>query len=105
MKTIQKLRKQFRESCLKRDNNRCRACNFPANNLVVHHIINRKEIVNGGYVTSNGITLCEECHWRAETALQAKEKYYLGYGETELFKKIGSSETIARSEASHVKPN
>ena len=31
-----------------------------------HHITDRKEIINGGYVLENGISLCSACHWKAE---------------------------------------
>ena len=54
-------RKEFNLACLKRDDYGCRVCGRRATmsdfTLDVHHIIPRKEMPNGGYVPSNGITL------------------------------------------------
>ena len=82
-------RKQFNEDCLKRDKNKCVFCEV-TENLDVHHITDRHEIENGGYVVSNGITLCDEHHKIAERFHQ----YAItlpGFYPDELYEKIGSS--------------
>ena len=58
-------RKQFNEDCLERDGHKCYFCeiNFA---LDVHHITNRKDMPNGGYVKSNGITVCPRHHLLCE---------------------------------------
>ena len=58
-------RKAFNEVCLNRDSHTCFFCNV-TEELDVHHITDRKEIFNGGYVLSNGITLCPEHHLLCE---------------------------------------
>ena len=61
-------RKQFNESCLKRDAYKCRFCD-ETNELDVHHITDRHHpdiIICGGYVLGNGITLCDEHHLLCE---------------------------------------
>lgn len=58
--------------------------------LDAHHITDRNEMPNGGYVKENGISLCEKCHLLAEefhsTGVAAS-----GYSPENLYKKIGSS--------------
>ncbi len=58
-------RKQFNERCLDRDDHKCVFCD-KTENLDVHHITNRKEMPNGGYVSSNGITVCDYHHLLCE---------------------------------------
>jgi len=58
-------RKQFNYECLTRDNFKCVFCNV-TENLDVHHITDRHELPNGGYVLSNGITLYPEHHLKCE---------------------------------------
>lgn len=66
------VRKNFRDVCLKRDNYSCVICHMKSSiekaekELDVHHITNRKEMTSGGYVKENGISLCSECHIKAE---------------------------------------
>ena len=64
------LHKQFRLNfnsiCLKRDRYKCKLCK-KIEDLDVHHIIDRHDMPNGGYASSNGITLCKMCHLAAET--------------------------------------
>jgi len=88
-----KWRKQFNEDCLKRDNNKCVFCD-KTKKLDVHHIINRKEIENGGYSLYNGITLCEEHHYLAELYYQS-EITDEEYSHENLFKLINSSKEKA----------
>ena len=59
-----------------------------------HHITDRDEMPNGGYVPENGISLCPQCHEKAEvfhrtgTALP-------GFAPAELYARIGSSPALA----------
>lgn len=90
------VRKQFRDSVYARDHYTCVACGFQSSpekaeeELDAHHITNRNDMPNGGYVAENGASLCKlgnpSCHERAES------------GEitaAELYQKIGSSYELA----------
>ncbi len=93
-----KVREEFRNAVFKRDGYKCRVCsNKPASNeigLDAHHIIDRNLLPNGGYVKENGISLCAECHIKAEiyhstgTALD-------GFSPDDLYQLISSSYEIA----------
>lgn len=65
MKSKLLTREQFRASVLKRDGYKCVVCHTDAN-LTVHHIMDRKLFVDGGYYVDNGVTVCDECHWEME---------------------------------------
>lgn len=82
-------RKQFNEDCLKRDENKCVFCG-KTENLDVHHILDRHLMPNGGYVKENGITLCEEHHWKAEEYHMGGDPE-AGFYPMDLWNKIGSS--------------
>lgn len=56
-------RKDFNAEVFKRDKNKCRVCGKPA--VDAHHITDRHDLPNGGYVASNGVSLCEPCHINA----------------------------------------
>lgn len=58
------IRKKFREIVFARDKNTCRVCGDPA--VDAHHIIDRNEMPDGGYILDNGISLCSNCHIKAE---------------------------------------
>lgn len=58
-----KWRKEFNDAVFKRDNYKCRICGKSA--VDAHHITDRHDLPNGGYVLSNGISLCEPCHINA----------------------------------------
>jgi rubredoxin len=63
-----KVRQRFREAVFARDGYKCRMCGWkqdPAQ-LDAHHITDRNELLNGGYVKENGISLCPPCHVKAE---------------------------------------
>ena len=70
MNKKQQIRENFRNAVFKRDSYKCRLCNKSDVKLDVHHITNREEFENGGYVKSNGITLCDNgvdgCHYKVE---------------------------------------
>ncbi len=111
----QAIRTKFRNDVFARDKYCCICCNKPGKDrqggdgwkkfhreefslvpLDAHHIISRKEMPNGGYVKENGISVCDECHIKAE-AYWSKQPVQNGFMPDELFKKIGSSEELARS--------
>lgn len=81
-------RKQFNENCLERDGHKCVFCNIK-DDLDVHHITARAEMPNGGYSTTNGITVCKEHHFMCE-------KYHMGeevpdgFHPDELYTMIGT---------------
>ena len=91
-------RSNFRNEVFNRDGHKCKICQ-KTENLDAHHIIDRHEIENGGYVKENGITLCPECHLKAE-AFHRKLPIPKGFSPQELFVIIGSSEQQARNEHS-----
>lgn len=68
------VRKRFNERCRGRDMV-CRVCNA-TDNLEVHHITNRNEMPNGGYVPENGITLCPAHHLLAEQGVIPVQAQY-----------------------------
>jgi predicted restriction endonuclease len=85
------VRAAFYEACLKRDKNRCAMCGASGVKLDVHHITNRDEMPNGGYVVENGITLCDlGCHMKAEDTYFHRAAHE-GFSPEELYAKIGSS--------------
>lgn len=98
MLTKKNIRQQFRKSVLERDKQTCRVCGKSAKNttLEVHHITDRNEIPKGGYVLSNGISLCAGCHFRAEEYhVYEGKKWTEGYHPDELYELIGSSKIQA----------
>jgi 5-methylcytosine-specific restriction endonuclease McrA len=96
MSDKKEIRKNFRDAVYKRDGFRCAMCNMKSfkehaqKDLDAHHITNRKEIVNGGYVASNGISLCSDCHKKAEV-FHSTGTVHPGYAPEDLYKKINSS--------------
>ena len=60
-------RDEFRETVFERDGHKCVCCPQPA--TAVHHILERKLFPDGGYLSSNGASLCADCHLKAETNL------------------------------------
>lgn len=75
------IRSKFREAVFRRDGYKCRVCKKPGKdrqtdhsphkspivNLDAHHICDRHIMPNGGYVLENGISLCDDCHMKAES--------------------------------------
>ena len=89
------IRAAFNEACLKRDKHQCVMCGAKNAKLDVHHITNREDIPNGGYVKENGITLCDpDCHMKAEDTYFGRD-HYAGFESDELYTKIGSSKALA----------
>ena len=88
-------RKQFNEDCLERDGHKCVFCDV-TEDLDVHHITDRHEMPNGGYVMSNGITLCKQHHMMAEEYHMSNgEKCTEGMFPIDLYVKIGTTYEIA----------
>lgn len=84
------IRKNFRNAVFKRDKNKCVFCSS-IENLNAHHITDRNEIPNGGYVLENGITVCEKCHLECEQFHISKGKTWIkGKHPDDLYKIIGS---------------
>jgi len=80
-----KIRSDFRNAVFSRDGHECVFCNC-REDLDPHHITDRNLMPNGGYVASNGITLCPQHHLQAEGGSPASEL---------LYEKIGSSYATA----------
>lgn len=88
------IREKFRSEVFKRDK-KCVFCNIK-DNLDAHHITDRHEMPNGGYVKENGITLCPKHHLDAEQFhISNGEKWIDGMHPNDLYLKIGSSKEIA----------
>jgi len=73
-------RQAFNEAVRKRDKDQCVMCKSPASE--VHHIIERKLFVDGGYVMDNGATLCGDCHLKAEQTIISAKQIRLAAGIT-----------------------
>lgn len=85
------LRRAFTFGVFLRDNYKCKVCGY-LGELDAHHITDRHELPNGGYVLSNGISLCSDCHWDAEKYHRTNgEEYEYGFHPVDLYNLIGSS--------------
>lgn len=99
------IRKMFRDACYKRDGFRCAMCPYKSSmdkaeeELDAHHITDRNQMPNGGYVKENGISLCPECHIKAEV-FHSTGTAHPGYAPEDLYKAIKSTleKAIAASE-------
>lgn len=97
------IRKNFKQSVLKRDKCTCRVCNKKYTQdetddmLDAHHITDRNEMPNGGYVVENGISVCKEkCHMRVEKYhISDGTEWEEGLHPNDLYKLIGSSKEKA----------
>jgi predicted restriction endonuclease len=97
------IRDAFRNSVFKRDNYTCKVCgtkSTPLSATVVfdsHHITDRTEIVNGGYVMENGITVCKkDCHFLVELFhINNGDSWSDGLHPDDLYKLINSSKELA----------
>lgn len=67
--------------------------------LDAHHIMPREDMPNGGYVKENGISLCSDCHLKAEEWCQTGTGP-AGFSPDDLFRLIQSDldNAIAASE-------
>ena len=98
------IRSDFRNAVLARDKYQCKICGWKEDlaKLGAHHITDRNLISNGGYCVENGITLCPDCHIKAEhfhsTGI-ALPKFL----PEDLYKKINSSLEKAEKAAQKLK--
>ena len=86
MKIKQQIREKFRKDVFERDGYKCVICGKSDVKLYAHHVTNRRQMPNGGYVKENGITLCDTwngCHFKAE-------QFNSGYTEDYVIKTKGS---------------
>src|SRR4051812_6274935 len=101
MKKKKQIRANFRTVCLYRDNYKCKLCGYGNTNvneteLDVHHITDRTEMPNGGYVLENGISLCADCHRLAEEYhINDGLEWVEGIHPNDLYALIGSSKEDA----------
>jgi 5-methylcytosine-specific restriction endonuclease McrA len=103
MNKKQKVRDNFRESVFKRDKHKCRRCGKPATQIKLdaHHITDRHDMPNGGYVAANGITLCDDgtpdsCHMLAEKFhISGGKEWEPGMHPNDLYAMINSSYEMA----------
>lgn len=93
------IRKKFKTEVFKRDNNTCQVCKTkqPVEKLDAHHITDRSEMPNGGYVKENGITVCiVDCHFKVEWFhINEGADWNDGLHPDDLYKLIGSSKELA----------
>lgn len=93
------IREHFRNSVYKRDNFTCKVCGVKrdAKDLDAHHITDRTEMPNGGYVKENGITVCkEDCHFKVELFhISEGEQWNEGFHPDDLYQLVKSSKELA----------
>lgn len=97
------IRETFRNDVFKRDKNTCKLCNTKVTDddvrdkMDAHHITDRSEMPNGGYVKENGITVCkDECHMMVEAFhISQGDWWEEGLHPDDLYKLIGSSKELA----------
>lgn len=99
------IRENFRKAVFKRDGYKCKICGRSDVKLDAHHIVDRHDMPNGGYVASNGISLCDTdngCHMKAEKPNQSNEVWAI-YNASELYFLINSSFDKAYSDSKNLK--
>jgi len=84
-----KIRSDFRNAVFNRDGYKCKFCE-ETEDLDAHHITDRNEVPNGGYVQENGISLCKVHHELAEV-FHSTGTAAPGFAPEDLYKAIGSS--------------
>lgn len=93
------VREKFKNDVFSRDKNTCLLCNTKreVSELDAHHITDRNEIPNGGYVKENGITVCKQtCHLMVEEFhITGGVTWIDGLHPNDLYKKINSSKELA----------
>lgn len=103
------IRNNFRSSVFKRDNLTCKVCGMKQTevDLDAHHITDRSEMPNGGYVKENGITVCkEDCHFKVEWFhITEGKEWNEGLHPDDLYRMIGSSKELAIEKSDNYKNN
>lgn len=102
MGSKKQVRGDFKTAVFKRDKYICRVCGQVYGTehqelLDAHHITDRSEMPNGGYVKENGISVCkDECHMRCEKFhISDGEEWEEGLHPDDLYKIINSSKELA----------
>lgn len=111
MSSKKDIRRNFRDNTFDRDDYCCKLCGngpvyeAPESVFDAHHITDRSEMPNGGYVKENGITLCkynqeglekDSCHMKAEKFhITEGIEWEPGMHPNDLYKLIGSSKEAA----------
>jgi 5-methylcytosine-specific restriction endonuclease McrA len=99
-----KIRARFRDGVFERDKHKCVFCTC-TENLDAHHITDRSEMPNGGYVRSNGITLCSNHHVLAEHFhISGGVEWTIGMHPDDLYARIGSSKEQAMRDSEKLSP-
>lgn len=65
-------RNEFRYQVFARDNYKCVVCKASA--VDAHHVIERRLFHDGGYYLNNGVSVCSDCHLKAESTEISCEK-------------------------------
>lgn len=102
------IRQKFRDDVFKRDKNTCKVCGTKAediNTLDSHHITDRSEMPNGGYVKENGITVCKvDCHFKVEMFhIYEGQQWEPNLHPNDLYNLIGSSKELAIKKSEELK--
>lgn len=93
----QMIREGFREAVFARDHHVCKIPGCGKRAVDAHHITDRNEMPNGGYVKQNGISLCSDDHLKAEIYHSTDHKEWPeGFHPNDLYRLIGSSYESAR---------
>jgi hypothetical protein len=71
-------RSDFRAAVFARDHGKCVVCGVDG--VDAHHIIERRLWPDGGYHIDNGVTLCADCHIKAEQTILSPELLRLRAG-------------------------
>jgi hypothetical protein len=111
MSTKKEIRRNFRNDTFERDEYCCKICGLgpiyesPESIFDAHHITDRHDMPNGGYVKENGITLCkynedgleeDSCHMKAERFhISGGVEWESNMHPEDLYKLIGSSKELA----------
>lgn len=99
MKIKSKKREEFKTEVLTRDKFICQVCKIKGTpeTLDAHHITDRNEMPNGGYVLENGITVHKEkCHLLVEEFhISNGVNWRTGLHPDDLYKMINSSKEKA----------
>ena len=96
MKKKKLIREAFRTEVFTRDKHKCKICGEKDKQLDAHHITDRNEMPNGGYVKENGVTLCPMHHLAAEYSIKCGHSiFWKGVRAEDLYRLIGSSLSLA----------
>lgn len=109
----QDVRADFRKAVFTRDRHTCQVCGRrwtaadaepSLGRMNAHHVTDRAEMPNGGYVAENGITVCDgpfgqdSCHMKCEKFhITGGKEWVPGLHPNDLYKKIGSSREKAEA--------